>query len=355
MLGRSDPAEDTAGSGFDTLALLTDTGLSRRQVLARLMGLAVTSLVPPWLSVANASTAARKPRARSAASAMGYCEAQVPGACNTTRVTWTPLCTQPIASGTTAQSNGCGPIGGVVIKGVNVGNIFPDNPLGLASFTDACNAHDCCYGTCGESKTTCDTAALQGWQQACDKRWGAAASAGAVLAIAALSYCYEVAGAYYTGVAVGGTGAFNTAQLEVCECCGCTSDGDCMTGNSCCDSSCVDTQSDPNNCGSCDHVCPQGQTCQGGQCFGCSSDDGCTGGQSCCGGTCANTQSDSSNCGGCGNACPSGESCQMGTCKPSGKKLYCGCNDTCYDDPLLCVTECHATLACFADVCLAEC
>ena len=51
---------------------------------------------------------------------------------------------------TSPSPNGCGPEGGPAV---------PDNPTGCddTSFLDACNAHDICYGTCGNSKDSCDS------------------------------------------------------------------------------------------------------------------------------------------------------------------------------------------------------
>ena len=44
----------------------------------------------------------------------------------------------------------------------------------------------------------------------------------------------------------------------------------------------------------------------------------CPSGQTSCNGTCVDTNSDSQNCGSCGNACTQGESCVNGSCSPSG-------------------------------------
>ncbi|MFN8592171.1 MAG: pentapeptide repeat-containing protein [Thermomicrobiales bacterium] len=44
---------------------------------------------------------------------------------------------------------------------------------------------------------------------------------------------------------------------------------DCRNGLTSCDGTCVDTNTDPNNCGECGHVCPDGQACANGGCGGC--------------------------------------------------------------------------------------
>ena len=103
----------------------------------------------------------------------------------------------------------------------------------------------------------------------------------------------------------------------------------CSGGLTCCGGECVDTKTDPNNCGVCGTVCRSG-LCVNGLC--------CPPGAvkcgnsccsfTCCGGTtCVNTQSDKKNCGSCGHACRSDQVCQNGTCVcPSGTT---DCNGMC--------------------------
>ena len=59
----------------------------------------------------------------------------------------------------------------------------------------------------------------------------------------------------------------------------------------------VSRRSDPNNCGSCGHVCPAGVACLDGTC-------GCPTGLTQCDGFCADLQHDIYNCKTCGNVCP---------------------------------------------------
>jgi hypothetical protein len=98
----------------------------------------------------------------------------------------------------------------------------------------------------------------------------------------------------------------------------CNSKGQCVCptidGYTQCDTSCVDLQSDPNNCGSCGNDCSviaPLSICQSGTCK-------CTAGTEPCGPgmVCTFTQgSDVNNCGGCGIKCPTGSSCQSGICR----------------------------------------
>lgn len=77
---------------------------------------------------------------------------------------------------------------------------------------------------------------------------------------------------------------------------------------------CINTQTDRNNCGRVGNVCPGAETCSGGVC-GCGSIT-CGAGTSCCGGACIPTDSDPNNCGGCDIVCGAqGTSCEGGMCK----------------------------------------
>jgi len=96
-------------------------------------------------------------------------------------------------------------------------------------------------------------------------------------------------------------------------------------GVCCPNGACATPASDPQNCGSCGIVCPPGATCQNGLCNGLAE---CGAGHAgsycnlaagvsflCCPGLgCIDTASDPANCGGCGTICPSGKSCTAGSC-----------------------------------------
>jgi hypothetical protein len=152
-----------------------------------------------------------------------------------------------------------------------------------------------------------------------------------------------------------------SGELCVGGACGCGGTS-CGPPNTCCNNQCVDTQTDPNNCGTCGNVCSAGATCQNGQC------SGCAGGETMCSGVCVDTQSDPSNCGSCGNSCPSGVVCQNGQCNgtcepPCAPGLSCcvyelGCESGCCVDLLrdtqncgACQNACQPGQVCFNGEC----
>ncbi|MFZ5444804.1 MAG: DUF6184 family natural product biosynthesis lipoprotein [Myxococcota bacterium] len=57
--------------------------------------------------------------------------------------------------------------------------------------------------------------------------------------------------------------------------------------------------------------CTRSDVCSASSGGGCN----CTNGQTCCNNSCVNLQSDRNNCGGCGTTCGSGLSCQSGVCR----------------------------------------
>jgi hypothetical protein len=86
---------------------------------------------------------------------------------------------------------------------------------------------------------------------------------------------------------------------------------------------CVDLETDPQHCGSCDNVCPAGVPCSVGSCV-------CPDGQEPCGDVCVDTQSDPQNCGGCGDGCAPDKVCWMGVCADTCAGLT-DCGDACVD------------------------
>jgi len=97
----------------------------------------------------------------------------------------------------------------------------------------------------------------------------------------------------------------------------------CPTGQTLCGTTCVNLQTDPNDCAACGHVCaaPTGgaAACSGGACAG-----SCPAGNTLCGagvdggGSCVDLQTDPNHCGACA---PAGGACPMGVCS-DGVCLY---------------------------------
>jgi hypothetical protein len=130
----------------------------------------------------------------------------------------------------------------------------------------------------------------------------------------------------------------------------------CPPGFVLCSGVCVDTLSDPRNCGGCGLMCPDGSICSGGTCIPWDPCEGviCAAPFICCYGACVDITSDPYNCGGCGLFCPWGSGdpgldmqgcldpslgvynlCCYGTCRPVGMTacgdcaMRCGSGSTC--------------------------
>jgi hypothetical protein len=121
----------------------------------------------------------------------------------------------------------------------------------------------------------------------------------------------------------------------------------CPVLQACCAGACLDIQNDPQNCGGCNQPCTPGlQTCEGGKCVCIGGGEPCAGGccgagQTCCGTTCVDLQTDSQNCRGCGNACVSGEGCCNGACTPLDTTSNCGrCGNACATGQACCNGVC---------------
>ncbi|MBN1770410.1 MAG: hypothetical protein JXB32_04045 [Deltaproteobacteria bacterium] len=90
-------------------------------------------------------------------------------------------------------------------------------------------------------------------------------------------------------------------------------DSGCLPGLTLCPSGCVDTNSDPGNCGACGNTCGSSEVCNEGRCSGT-----CGSGRLDCPDGCVDPQTDDRNCGTCGNACADGLNadgrCELGHC-----------------------------------------
>lgn len=92
-----------------------------------------------------------------------------------------------------------------------------------------------------------------------------------------------------------------------------------------CGGVCVNTNTDPKNCGKCGNVCSvPGDYCIQGICSPCMDPS------QVCGDQCVDTYSDRLHCGFCNNACPNNSVCEAGSCNPCPGG-WVVCNNTCAD------------------------
>jgi hypothetical protein len=97
----------------------------------------------------------------------------------------------------------------------------------------------------------------------------------------------------------------------------------CQPGETLCNGTCTNLQSDPYNCNACGNSCPgllnSDKSCQAGGCV-----TACSGGLTACtvtsglssGSACVNLQKDPTHCGACGTACGNNQVCDAGKCVP---------------------------------------
>lgn len=226
---------------FDNLGRLAANGVSRRQVLTSAVSLAIASSFSSWFFATGTARAGKLGK-------VGDCPAPNPGSCPNGTVQYSAGCSQKVPNGTASSYNGCGPESGIDIRYILYGPYGaalppikvepPDNPFWLGNFVTACNAHDCCYGTCGADKAQCDSNFRSGLHAACASapRTQSGVLGPGTLGAALSMFCNAIAEAYYAAVAKGGASAFDQGQAEVCDCCcdgtcnpPCGSDGYCDT------------------------------------------------------------------------------------------------------------------------------
>ncbi len=94
----------------------------------------------------------------------------------------------------------------------------------------------------------------------------------------------------------------------------------CASGQTYCGGACVDTSTNPANCGQCGTSCGAGLLCVNGLCSA-----QCPGTEVTCGDVCASLETDRMHCGSCGNACAQGQVCSAGVCTVVCGPTYVSC------------------------------
>ncbi len=92
-----------------------------------------------------------------------------------------------------------------------------------------------------------------------------------------------------------------------------------LSGLTGCFGTCIDTETDVNNCGGCGVVCGAGGGCFGGTCVAPPPSSPCGPGLTTCGGECVSIARHAAHCGGCFNSCPLGGTCRRGVCCANGQ------------------------------------
>ncbi|WYZ43924.1 hypothetical protein EsH8_VII_000360 [Colletotrichum jinshuiense] len=161
-------------------------------------------------------------------------------------------CASPVQHATTKTppvpltSNGCGPEG---FWGYFVPN---------GNFVDACNAHDVCWSDCSQTFAGCNTDFLNNMITICNTINPPGIQR---------NMCLRRARFYHSAVSGSmGAGVFTDTIEQYCDC---VCDDPDLTA---CQDKCVDTKTDPENCGSCNFNCPS-ESCTNGAC----SFNSCTG------------------------------------------------------------------------------
>ena len=143
--------------------------------------------------------------------------------------------------------------------------------------------------------------------------------------------CHNVCGPYPNSTAICNTGT--------CALGGCSpgyADCDNIVSNGCE----TNIANDPTHCGSCSNDCAlggRGSSCSSGICSrGCGPNQFCMSNQVCCGNTCATTSVDNDNCGGCGILCGTvahgSTSCSLSACQITTCDVgFANCNQQSYD------------------------
>jgi hypothetical protein len=159
----------------------------------------------------------------------------------------------------------------------------------------------------------------------------------------------QVMGGFLLGTAVASIPGMAWAKPKPGKC---NHNNQCPTGQGCCSGTCIDLQSDVNNCGSCGNVCNSLQTCNSGQCGEppsciCTTPTTCASGTGTCCGTapggspqcyCFTEVNTSQVLCACAQFCdPSRPTCSSSAECPSGS--FCGINPCCGGQQI-CMVQC---------------
>lgn len=123
-----------------------------------------------------------------------------------------------------------------------------------------------------------------------------------------------------------------------------------------CGDTCIDTQSNSQNCGACGKACDPSLVCSHGACA-----TVCASGTIHCGNDCIDPSSDVNHCGGCTTKCPSGNVCSKGSCALTCQDTLTNCNGDCVDITQnddncgACGSPCPGGQVCQNSKCIATC
>lgn len=124
----------------------------------------------------------------------------------------------------------------------------------------------------------------------------------------------------------------------------------CLAGFAPCATGCVDLSLEPQDCGSCGHACAADEVCSAGTCAA-----NCQGGLSRCGSSCVDLQGSATHCGVCDHACAPSQTCVAGACQCDAGQTQCasGCTNTSTDGSNCgsCGMTCPAGVACVSGTC----
>lgn len=112
---------------------------------------------------------------------------------------------RPLSSAVPVEAAGVIPSG---VCGTGWNEPWVRDSYGKANFTDACAAHDACYGACGSAKDSCDESFHRTLRSECARAYGGRWEA------AQRRLCNELANSYHSSVHRMGGDAYRAAQRE---------------------------------------------------------------------------------------------------------------------------------------------